>query len=277
MNLSRAFLRMYSSETQSKEWNAENIFFLFNPAERTIYEVYNPYFAYSLLQIQRNADEEPDRPRKFAVLISFAKLLLEIALEKPLGPFDVPRDIALQAIIDGDDDDSDVAALVGEEYLDAVAACLRKKKLRKDDDSDYDSDDEDESDSDNGSMDEETRCRAAIFRAVTNLEVLKNRYKRAENSNFPRQLKVSADVQSQSISKPGNIAAPVNSNGSGTKIIPTYEATQTGMAVTTISQDKYNPGSPNQLFDVRKMILSSEGFPESSKEILLGTHPESFQ
>jgi hypothetical protein len=242
---------MYSSEMRSKEWNAENIFFLFNRAERTICEAYNPYFAYSLLQIQRCADDEPERPKKFAVLVSFGKLLLEIALEKPLGPFGKPRDLALLELIN----ESEESESVAKGYLDAVAACLEANKKRKDDNSD--SDDEDESDSDNDSMDEENQCRKVIHTAVTNLEdARKNSFRSRKDSNFPKKLKVSDDVQSQSISKAGNIAAPVNSKSSGTKIIPTNEATQAGMAITAISQDKYNPGSPNQLFDVRKMVFN---------------------
>ncbi|PMD46968.1 subtilisin-like protein [Hyaloscypha variabilis F] len=255
VNLSRAFLRIYSSEMQSKEWNAENIFFLFNTAERTIYEAYNPYFTYSLLQIQRYADDEPGRPRKFAVLVSFAKLLLEIALGKPLGPFSVHRDIALLEIID----ESEAADSVVKGYLDAIAACLEANKRRKDDDSDSesDSDDEHESNSDNDSMDEETQCRRVISTVVTYLEdARENNFRSRKDFNFAKKLKVSDDVQSQTISKAGNIAAPVNCNGPDTKLISTNGATQAGMAVTTISQDKYNPGSPGQLFDVRKMVFN---------------------
>jgi len=177
---------------------------------------------------------------------------LEIVLEKPLGPFGKPRDVALLELID----ESEEAESVTKGYLDAVAACLEANKKRKDDNSD--SDDEDESDSDNNSMDEENQYRKFILTAVTNLEDARKTFSGPEKTpTFQKKLKVSDDVQSQSISKAGNIAATVNSKSSGTKIIPTNEATQAGMAITTISQDKYNPGSPNQLFDVRKMVFNS--------------------
>jgi hypothetical protein len=245
MNLSRAFLRMYSSEMQSKEWNAENIFFLFDPAERTIYEAYNPYFTHSLRQIQGHVDEEPDRPRKFAVLVSFAKLLLEIALGKPLGPFSGPRDICLLQLIGYE---SEAAGIVVKGYLDAIAACLEANKRRKDDDSDSDSDD---------SMDEETQCRTVISTAVKYLEdARKGNFKSRRDSNFQKELKVSDDVQSQSIPTAVSSAVLLNSNGSGTKVISTNGASPAGMAVATVSRDQHNQGSPNQLFDVRRMVFN---------------------
>ena len=95
-NLARALLRMYSVDMQCKQWAAGEIYFLFAPQEGTVYEAYNPYIACSLLRLQLSEGANSGIPKKkFPILISFGKLLLEISLERTVGPFSRRLDIAL--------------------------------------------------------------------------------------------------------------------------------------------------------------------------------------
>lgn len=253
LNLSRALLRMYSAEMQSKEWTAENIFFLFDPLKQTVYEAYNPYLAYSLLQVQRSENVEPARPRKFSILISFAKLLLEIALERTLGPFSRPRDIALLELVDG----CEVTDNVVKGYVDAVTVCLEANK-RKSDDDDEDEDEDEDNTVEDQPLDEESQCRAVIFTVVGYLdEARTNGFAGQKDPNHPRQLKVSKAVQSQSIPNNLNYLRPRSLEGPSLAVLPSNEAENLEVAFQIGNHNIHDLGFPKQLFDVRKIGFNS--------------------
>ncbi len=61
----------------------ERHFLRFNSHDHKVLEAYNPYLAYSLHR-QRSGDAKPASSRKFPLLVAFGKILLEIALGRPV-------------------------------------------------------------------------------------------------------------------------------------------------------------------------------------------------
>lgn len=146
LNLGRMLLRMYDTGMNSCAWSAEDLFYLFESHKETAHEMYNPYLNYSLTCTGKSFS--PTSPRKFPVLIAFAKLLLEIACGKILGPFERRPDrpeISLLAELEKDTVTQSVVAA----YVYAIRKCL---KANRDDDEDAES--------------EENQCRAVIQEAV---------------------------------------------------------------------------------------------------------------
>jgi hypothetical protein len=249
---------MYNSGMQSKDWTAENIFFLFDSQEEYVYEAYNPYFAYSLLRVQRSDDAEQVRPRKFSVLVTFAKLLWEIALgRRILGPFNRPLDIYLLALInpaEGEEsDESEVTNNMVVGYVDAVCACLEANKRRSDDEEDDDDDDEE---SDSEVLDEESQCRAVLFTAIAYLEEARTTvFKHPRDPNYPLKLKVPRTVQSRGIARKLN-NLPATNLSSPSLNTPSNNTTNMQVVLPANSLDTVDRGFPNQLFDVRRIGFS---------------------
>lgn len=225
-----------------------NIFFLFDPEERTVFEAYNPYFAYSLLQVQRSDTRVSMSPRKFPVLVFLAKLLLEIALGRILGPFSRNLDIALLTLLGPDENgECEVADNMARGYVDAIEACLTAKKRRNDD---GDSDDDEDSDSDTEGLDEESQCRLVLFSAVENLEGARTDvFKVQKDPNFPKKLKVSGVVPSRNISKCLNTPTTMNER----EELPSNGETSLRAALPTGSLvENWSPS----LFDDRRIEFS---------------------
>lgn len=180
-NLARALLRMYSVDIQSKEWAAGDIYFLFDSQEETVYEAYNPYIACSLRRLQLSKGANSGIPKKkFPILISFGKLLLEIALEKKVGPFNRRLDIALLDLAKQDE----VTEKVIDSYVKAIKECIKANKAN---DKEADKDEE------------EDQCRGVIVSAVFLLEKARTGFDpdARKDPNRPLRFKVSRAVESQ--------------------------------------------------------------------------------
>ncbi|KAH7317058.1 peptidase S8/S53 domain-containing protein [Stachybotrys elegans] len=173
MNLARMLLRMYGAGMDGCSWSAEDLFFLCDSSQQTAYEIYNPYLNYSLTGTGKPIAATP--PDKFPILVAFARLLLEIARGKILGPLERSPDRphnALRAELDRDE----ICEEMVEEYVNAIKSCLKAKKNDKDA---------------NG---EEEECRAVIREVVVCLEgAWRTRYAVRRDPNTPKEFKLSRD------------------------------------------------------------------------------------
>lgn len=166
-NLARALLRVHSCDLTLREMRAKDIFFLYNPSDGMVSDGYNPYLACSLIPPTNHSDDgiwqddklgsalgdkKQDDTRaglKFPVLVSFAELLMEIALGRKMGPYDCRVDIALLGEIDPKHYTGEVVKMVGKPYVDVIIRCLMTNQSHiYDSDSDSDSDSESNPDSD---------------------------------------------------------------------------------------------------------------------------------
>ncbi|KAL1848858.1 hypothetical protein Daus18300_013470 [Diaporthe australafricana] len=167
VNLARALLRVHSGDLTLQEMKAKDIFFLYNPNNGTVSDWHDPYLACSLVpppNQQKNGIGRPDKAEgplrdanqndtgialKFPMLVSFAELLMEIALGRKMGPYDCRVDIALLAQIDPKDYTGEVVRMVGKDYVDVIIQCLvTSQSDAYDSDSDSDSEFDSDSDSD---------------------------------------------------------------------------------------------------------------------------------
>ncbi|KAM5342058.1 hypothetical protein ACJ41O_015089 [Fusarium nematophilum] len=217
LNLSRMLLRMYGMGMDGCAWSAEDLFFLFESSQQTAYEIYNPYLDYSITGTGRAIG--PTSPRKFPILIAFAKLLLEIACGKVLGPFERRPDrpeISLLAELEKGTVTEDVVAA----YVYAIRKCL---KANKDDDEDAGS--------------EEEQCRAVIREAVADLEeAWSTAYATKGDLNSPKTLKVPRTVLERQ--------SPANSQNGPTKMLQEPRPAAVGEQTASL---------PNGLFDVTRL------------------------
>ncbi|KAJ4217086.1 hypothetical protein NW759_009034 [Fusarium solani] len=224
LNLGRMLLRTFDTGMNGCSWSAEDLFFLFESDQETAHQIYNPYLNYSLTSEVTNIC--PSSPRKFPILIAFAKLLLEIACGKILGPFkrrpDRP-DISLLTEVEKDSVTEDVVAA----YVHAVKMCL---KANKDDDEDAES--------------EEEQCRAVIRDAVADLEgAWRTAYATTRDLNHPKEVKVPRGALKRMAPDVQNGAVRENNSA---KVL------QEQISVTVLGQ---TVSSPNGLFDATRLKM----------------------
>ncbi|WAO84616.1 Subtilisin-like protein [Fusarium falciforme] len=224
LNLGRMLLRTYGTGIDGCAWSAEDLFFLFESGQETAYQIYNPYLNYSLAS--EGSTVSPISPRKFPILIDFAKLLLEIACGKTLGPFkrrpDRP-DISLLAEVEKDS----VTEAVVAAYVHAIKKCL---KANKDDDEDAES--------------EEEQCRAVIRDAVADLEgAWSTAYATKRDLNHPKEVKVPQGALKRKAPDAQN--GSVGENGSTKALQDQLSGNMGGQTVS----------SPNGLFDVIRVKM----------------------
>lgn len=238
LNLCHALLRMYKSGMQSKDWTAENIFFLFDPDGGYIREAYNPYFAISLLQGSGSNNAEEANPRRFPVLVNFAKLLLEIASGERIfnHPY-LPLDVYLLTYIP-ENEGSKVSDYMVADYVDAARACLIAEKPRSGDD-DYD---------EKKVLNEEDQCRAVLLKAAEDLEKARQWHKPPKNLNEPLELRFSRPVPGGGHKEQQN-----HQNGKSPLVssldAPSNNRTNMQPALRATSQDTVDREHPAQLFD----------------------------
>lgn len=155
-NLARALLRLYSADMSTREMNARNIYFLFDPTSRMAFEGYNPYLACTLVTAGSHQDDQTeqevasgDHPMikarhtlgetiKLPTLVYFGELLMEIALQRKMGPYTTRMDIDLLAEIEPENYTGQVVKMVGKGYVDVIVQCLLANQT-EDSESDYDS------------------------------------------------------------------------------------------------------------------------------------------
>ena len=224
LNLGRMLLRTYDTGMDGCAWSAEDLFFLFESCQQTAHEIYNPYLSYSLTGHGKTIGTTS--PRKFPILVAFAKLLLEIACGKILGPFvrrpDRPEISLLAELKKGS-----VAEEVVAEYVRAIEKCLRANREDGDD-----------------AKSEEDQCRAVIRDAVADLEeAWSTAYATKGDPNQPKELKVPRGVLKRKASNTQN--SPAKRNGS-VKVVREQLSLPTGYQTTS---------SPNGLFDVTRLKI----------------------
>lgn len=248
LNLSHALLRMYHAGMQNRQWTAGDIYFLCDIPERKVYEAYNPYLAHSLTGPEGLESPNISTAIKFPILVYFAQILLEIALEKSLGDLGPHPHVALREVVD----ENDVELFeMGSSYRDAAMACLEANCL--------DFDDEDSDDSDSGqdapNDNDEWRCREVFFEVVSHLEDARrpsstyrtSRKDPRKNPNYAYELSVPQITQSRCTSPILN-GAPQSANLDGQQSTPLNAPGQ-----CTI---KMSPR--NQLFDDRRLPTNTE-------------------
>ena len=256
LNLAHGLLRIYRSGVQSPswEWTTRDIYFLVCNTKDIIYEAYNPYVAHSLSLQHRNDGEKDGQLAgsiKFSILISFAKLLLEIALGRSLGPFGRRLDVALLEL--ADESDLQLTENVGQRYIDAILVCLESNY----DDDDDDDDDDDEEEEGAGKRDEETQCRHVILAAVRALEDARNkgfparkdaRKDPRRDPNYPYRLELVKVAQAWNASRQLSHPSPP---ATAPQIPPAASPAPSG-------RDLPSFGSHNQMFDDRKLGIGAE-------------------
>ncbi|KAM0425638.1 hypothetical protein ACHAPT_009170 [Fusarium lateritium] len=219
LNLGRTLLRMYGMGMDGCAWSVEDLFFLFEPSQQTAYEIYNPYLNYSLTGTGKPLG--PTSSRKFPVLIAFAKLLMEIACGKILGPFERRPDISLLAELQKGTVTEEVVAA----YVYAIKKCL---KANKDDDEDVEIDEQ---------------CRTVIRDVVRDLEMAwSSAYATKSDPNKPKTLKVPRDVLERQ--------APSRQSGSAKSGLADVWQEQLPPAVST---ETTSPS--NSLFDMTRIKM----------------------
>lgn len=251
LNLSHALLRMYHAGMRNRQWSARDIYFLCDAPEGKIYEAYNPYLAHSLTGPVGFENPNISTTIKFPILVYFAQILLEIALEKPLGDLGPHPHVALRQVVY----ESEVELFgMGPSYTDAAMACLEANCPDFDDEDEEDSDGSD-SGQDDPKDDDERRCREILFEVVSHLEdarkpsstYRKPRKDPRNNPNYAYELSVPRVTQSRYISRIPNGAARSEILNSQ----PLAPLDAPGRRII-------NTGSRSQLFDDRKLSAYTE-------------------
>ncbi|CAG2005085.1 unnamed protein product [Fusarium graminearum] len=198
-DMDQKFRRMQHAGMQN-EWTSRDIFFLFDHSNYKVAEAYNPCLAYSLFQQQAFKNFKPENSRKFSLLVAFGKLLLEIALGRPVEDSELHSraDVALLTIVEEQSEELMNEATPA--YHEAMVICLEANQ-----DDNYDDEDMDDME-DSEKLDEEGQCMEVLFTVVERLEKARTEFpvlKRSQfdprkSPNYPLELQLSKRIQSRS-------------------------------------------------------------------------------
>ncbi|KAK2608930.1 hypothetical protein QQS21_002506 [Conoideocrella luteorostrata] len=163
LNLSYALLRAYHVGIQD-EWTTRDIFFLFDPSNNRVIEAYNPCLTHCIFQQEGPRNAELTGSRKFPLLIALGKILLEVALGRPVSDSELlcRPDVGLLTIISDPDVEFELMENVGPSYVKAMNRCL---EANLDDDID-----DEEGVEDCDELDEEVQCRDVLLDVIEHLE-----------------------------------------------------------------------------------------------------------
>lgn len=204
LNLSHALLRAYHVGMQDK-WTTRDIFFLFDPSNNRVIEAYNPCLTHCIFQQEGPQNAELRGSRKFPLLIDLGKILLEVALGRPVQDSELlyRPDVGLLTIISDPDVEFELMENVGPSYVKAMNCCLEANR-------DDDIDDEEEDLECCDELDEEVQCRDVLLDVIEHLEnARENDYPSLsshqifpqKNPNHPLELRVSSYIRSQNTSE----------------------------------------------------------------------------
>jgi len=241
-NLAHTLLRTYSTYMQQREWSSEDVYFLYEPESGIIHEAYNPYIAFTLLRPGTPGQERIRIPKKFPILLSFAKLLLEIGLGKAIVP--VRRlDVHLMTCAKSDETTRDLVT----GHFKAIMACLEAKK------------DQDEEDS----VDEETQCRQVIYDVVDYLDKAREACLGLDPNHrreieFAERTTSAGNIEREALrGTQKSLTLDQNLASTESPILPPAPSRQQRLSITDL-RSLIPRASPSGLFDEQKLRLHDD-------------------
>ena len=209
-----------------------------------VYEAYNPYIASTVLRTDTPDQNQVRIPKRFPILLSFAKLLLEIELGRIVVPTGRRLDVDLIACAKSED----FARIASTAYNNAVMTCLTAKK------------DEDGEDA----IDDEIQCRQFISKVVNYLKDaraaglgLKSNGPR--KFQFAKNMAIPSNVQNKSCQGDSGQWCPESSFRLDTRVPNTIpgQPRQPQLSTTTL-RNIISGGLSNRLFDDQKLQLNND-------------------